>query len=200
MVDRDRMGGFCESCTSNSNIVQQVGLQGIDPPCVVCGIFTTPAIWEGRLYTSAVRDVVNSYEITNGQVSSTPISASNHKVGYPGASPAVSSNGSQDGVVWIIDASSHGTKSGMLWQKWQDGIALEPTLPRSKKGPAVLYAYDASNLTGELWNSSQAPNNCDQAGDAVKFTVPTVANGRVYVGTQNELTVDGLLPTDDVTR
>jgi hypothetical protein len=189
LVDRDKMGGHCDGCSSNSNIVQQIGLQGIDPPCVMCGMFTTPAVWEGHLYISAVRDSLKSYEIRDGRISATAVSASDHKIGFPGASPTVSARGATNGIVWVIDASLHGTPQGGVWIDGKPTTAWKA----GKKGPAVLRAYDALNLAKELWNSSQAANNRDQAGNAVKFSVPTVANGKVYVGTQNELTVYGLL-------
>ena len=90
--------------------------------------------------------------------------------------PSISSQGTSNGIVWAIDATQFGIPGS-------HGL-----------GPAVLHAYDASNLATDLWNSSQAPNSRDQAGDAVKFTVPTVANGRVYIGTRSTVEVYGLLP------
>jgi hypothetical protein len=72
--------------------------------------------------------------------------------------------------------SSQGTSNGIVW-------AIE-----RHSGTAVLHAYDATNLGNELWNSGGS------AGPAVKFTVPTVANGKVYIGTATEIDVYGLSP------
>jgi hypothetical protein len=88
-----------------------------------------------------------------------------------------------NGILWAIDSSAYGPPSS------------------AGTGPAILHAYDATNLAIELWNSSQAAGGRDIAGDAVKFTVPTVANGKVYVSTRGnyttvlgEVDVYGLLP------
>ena len=86
-----------------------------------------------------------------------------------GATVSVSSNGSNNGIVWEIDNTNHRTS-----------------------GPAILRAYDASNVSTELYDSTQAGSR-DTAGLALKFTVPTIAAGKVFVGTSNELDIYGLL-------
>jgi hypothetical protein len=91
-----------------------------------------------------------------------------------GATPSLSANGNSNGIVWEIDNSSY-----------------NGTNP-SASGVAVLHAYDATNVANELYNSSQAGTR-DQAGLALKFTVPTIANGRVFASTANELDIYGLL-------
>jgi hypothetical protein len=84
---------------------------------------------------------------------------------YPGTAPAISANGSSNGIVWAHENTS----------------------------PAVLHAYDASNLAHELYNSSQAAGGRDQFGAGNKFITPTIADGRVFVGTTNGVAVFGLL-------
>ena len=103
-----------------------------------------------------------------------PTSQSNASSAFPGLTPAISASGTSNGIVWTVDSSKSGT----------NGAAA---------GPAILYAFDPSNLANELWDSTQAAGNRDQAGNAVKFVVPTVANGKVYVGGVSTLTVYGLL-------
>ena len=95
----------------------------------------------------------------------TPASSqSSTSYGFPGSSPSVSSLGTSDGIVWALNNTNYCT----------------PQSPGC--GPAVLHAYNASSLTSDLWNSSMV--SADAAGNAVKFTVPTIANGKVYVGTR----------------
>ena len=132
-------------------------------------IFTSPAYYNGNVYINAVGDVLRQYQIENGKLVG-PVAVSSETFGYPGANLSISADGSSDGIVWSLENS--GTR----------------TVP----GVAVLHAYNAANVGQELYNSNQAGTR-DQPGDAVKFAVPTIANGKVYVGTQTGLTVYGLL-------
>ena len=131
-------------------------------------VYGTPATWQGNLYFWATYDGLRIFPMNNGLVEP-PIAISSYSLASPGASPVISSNGSTNGIVWALDTSKSMTS-----------------------GPAVLHALDALTAV-ELYNSTQSSTR-DQAGNAVRFAVPTVANGKVYVGTQSELDVYGLLP------
>jgi hypothetical protein len=132
------------------------------------GIFATPAFWQNTLYLGPINDHVKAYAFnsTTGKFATSPSSQGPGTSGFPGSTPSVSSLGASNGIVW--------------------------TIQRVSGGAAVLYAFDATNLATELWNSGTNPP--DNAGQSVKFTVPTVANGKVYVGTAGEISVYGLSP------
>jgi hypothetical protein len=165
LVDRDNMSGFN---AGGDLVVQEVTVIG--GSCITCGIFSTPAFWEGKLYVVAIGDVLKQYTLANASL--TPALQAGDVFGYPGATPAISSNGAANGIVWVVNTSNNGTSTG------------------GGNGPAILYAYDATNLD-KLFSSPTS--GAGAAGNAVKFTVPTVANGKVYVGTQTDLSVFGLL-------
>jgi len=161
LVDRDNMGKFHSG--DDSQIVQSFS---VSPE----GFFSTPAFWENNIYIAGNGDFLKAFRLSGGLLSTTPTSQSSAFFGYPGATPAISSNGSTNGIVWVLQTEGFATFE-----------------------PAILRAYDATDLSVEVYNSTLAGPR-DQAGPAVKFAVPTVANGRVYVGTGNEVTVYGPLP------
>jgi hypothetical protein len=150
---------------------------------VSTGLFCTPSFWQNALYLAgSIQGAGNGdrlkrlvFNPSNGQVNTSPASQSAFTFNFPGATPSISSQGTSDGIVWAVD-SSHSDPN----------VDFAP-------GPAILFAYDATDLSNELWDSSQASGNRDQAGGAVKFMVPTVANGRVYIATRTELDVYGLM-------
>jgi hypothetical protein len=116
-----------------------------------------------------------------------PDSQSSNTFNYPSVTPSISSQGATNGIAWAVDGSLYGYAVG-------GGACQLLPIPPACTGPAILHAYDATNLATELWNSTQAANNHDRAGNAVKFVPPTVANGKVYLGTRTEIDVYGLLP------
>src|SRR5438309_3478333 len=170
LVDRDNMSGFN---AGGDQVVQEVTVIG--GSCTTCGIFSTPAFWEGKLYVVAIGDVLKQYTLADASL--TPALQAGDVFGYPGATPAISSDGAANGIVWVLDTSNNPNGSG-------------------RNGPAILFAYDATNLD-KLFSSPTS--GAGAAGNAVKFTVPTVANGKVYVGTQTELSVFGLFSGSDNT-
>ena len=164
-VNRDGMGKY--NSASNQNIQTLGGLSSY-------GLFGSPAYWNGNVYFAAWNDYLRAFQVSNGTLALT--SHSSVTLAFPGATPSVSSNGTSNGIVWIIQENVP-----------NDTVITNPPT-------AVLRAYDATNLATELYDSTQAAGNRDAAGGAVKFAVPTVANGKVYVGNSNQLTVYGLLP------
>jgi chitodextrinase len=184
LLNRDNMGHF--NASNDSAAIQFWTSSG--------HAFSTPAFWNNTMFYfgAAFGGVQAGQQYTfnpaTGMFTTTPASSTSAGYGFPGATPSVSSSGSSNGIVWATDTGLYGTNDG--------GVATA--------GPAVLHAYSATNLGTELWNSSQGPGNT--AGFAVKFVVPTVANGKVYLGTRGndntngsgtifgELDVYGLLP------
>ncbi len=181
LMDRDNMGQF--QASSNNQIVQYFTATG-------GGFWGTPAFWQNSLYFAGDGDVLKqfSFDPVAGTFNTSPASQSGHAFPFPDASPSVSSQAASNGIVWAVDASLYGYASGSGGTN-----CYQVPVPASCSGPAVLHAYSATNLATEYWNSSQAGNR-DQAGNAVKFVVPTIANGKVYVGTRAEVDVYGLLP------
>ena len=127
-------------------------------------VFSMPAYFNGTVYFGAVGDALKAFPVTTAKVALTPSSQSTHNFGYPGTTPSVSANGATNGIVWAIE-----------------------------NGGAILFAFDATDLTKELYDSNQAANSRDHFSGN-KFITPMVANGKVYVGTPNSVAVFGLLP------
>ncbi len=131
-------------------------------------ILSSPSVWNNTLYLAPVGKPLQTFTFTpaTGLFTTVAGSASAESFSDRGATVTVSSQGLTNGVVWAIDIGNAGV--------------------------SVLRAYDATNLATELWNSSMVAG--DKAGGKVEFAVPTVANGKVYIGTTTEITVYGLLP------
>jgi hypothetical protein len=164
VINRDNMGQF--QLTDHVIQVVQTGTQQFD------NIFSTPTLWNGTIYYHCEQDVVKAYswDSSTGMISVHPVMQGTVVYGTHGSTSSLSANGSSDAILWEIESTNVHTG-----------------------GPAILHAYDATDLDNQLYNSQQDEAR-DMAGPAVKFTVPTVADGHVYVGTGSELDIYGLLP------
>ena len=162
LVDRDNMGRFNGTAGPNLIVQQFNGGPGGDRD-------VTPAFFNNTLYIIDSNSRIGAYKIANASFNTTPVESPDTYDNKGGATASISANGTNDAIVWTIYNTGGQT----------------PTTP------SVLRAYNATNLTQELYTSDQNPAR-DSAGDAVKFTLPTIANGKVYVGGQYSVTVYGL--------
>jgi len=171
VLNRENLGRYNPPCPDSAARVQVVPVGDVS-------ILSTPLFWNNFIYVAAGNGRLKAFPMDGGAVNPAPLpSQSPELLGPQGATPVVSWNGTNtnNAIIWLIDTS------GAL------------TTPPNPNTPAILRAFDAGNLSHEIYNSAMVPSR-DAAGLAVKFTVPTVANGKVYVGTQTELDVYGLLP------
>jgi hypothetical protein len=129
------------------------------------GIWSTPAYFNGRIYYGPVNGTLKAFTVASAMLSAAPSSESSTQFTYPGTAPSVSANGTADGIVWAHENTN----------------------------PAVLHAYDATNLANELYNSNQAAGGRDHFGAGNKFISPMIAGGKVFVGTTASVAVFGLL-------
>src|SRR5665213_411672 len=164
LLNTANMGKYNSS--SDSQIVQ--ALVG-----KVQGQWSSPAYFNGMIYFIACQnqgggsDVIKQFAISGTSITTTPAAQGSTAYTYPGATPTVSANGTNNGIVWAIQSSAYGSS-----------------------GAAVLHAYNATNVAQEFYNSSQLLSR-DNPGAAVEFTLPTVVNGKVYVGGQYAMSVFG---------
>ena len=133
------------------------------------GSFGAPAYWNGHVYYLCREDVLKDFALVNGNLSLKNKADPDSVFAGTGATPTISANGTKDGIVWVLECRNPG------------------------ESLAALYAYDATDVSKELYSSRQVKE--DHAGTGIRFAIPTVADGRVFVGTKGEVDVYGLLGT-----
>jgi hypothetical protein len=161
LIDRDNMGKF----DPNTDHVVQENV-------VLTSTLDTAAYLAGTFYYACHDLPGEAFSILHGAFNPVPTSKTPDLFSYPGSTPSISANVSNNRIVWLIDTHSN-----------------------------QLRAYDARNLGVELYTSAQAANGRDRLNPPTKFAVPTIADGRVYVGTQkNVIVAYGLLhpPTESL--
>jgi len=169
VIDRDNMGGFSPTV---DQVVETI-------PFANVGTWSSPAWWNGTMYLGGAvdpplntPDALKAYDLNpvTGMLPASPNSETAMLFKYPAPTPSISANGNSNGIIWVLQENNY----------------------QLIKGQAVLLAYDATNLANLLYSSAQNSAR-DAPGSPVKFVVPTIANGKVYIATQNQLSVFGLL-------
>ena len=168
VLNRDNLGRYNAGGRGNPQIIQEISGQ-------LKQQMGTAAYWSGRVYFGAgispLKEGIKAFAIRNGVLSATPVSQTAAIYHLTRSTVSISANGNGNGIAWAVDNDAYYS---------------------AQQGPAVLHAYDAKNLARELYNSNQRFAR-DNPGQASKFTVPTIAGGKVFVGTASQLSVYGLI-------
>jgi len=171
VVDRDNMGKF--NPNNNNAIYQEIA--GALP----LGVWANPAYFNNTVYYGPVAGALKAYPIVNARLAASPSSQTTNTFGYPGTFPVVSANGTSNAIVWAVEYNP-------LSRSTARGNHLG-------SNPSILHAYDATNLAKELYNSNQAEGGRDQFGIGIRFIVPVIVNGKVFIGTPKGVVEFGLL-------
>ena len=188
VIDQDHMGQFhgypgALQCSTNAETrtdIDQI-MQEL-PSMSTGGFFGIPGYWAGTarsgqlVYIGEAGDHLKSFQVSGDILSARATAQTPETFTFPGVTPSISSNKDipGTGIVWVISPASCG------------GPGCAPS------GPGVLRAYNATNISDELYNSGENFTR-DRLDSYVKFSVPAIANGRVFVGTQTSLNIYGLL-------
>jgi hypothetical protein len=167
LLNRENLGGYNPNNTTDPGEAAKVG-----------GVWGAPAYWNGNVYVWGQGDFLKAFSFANGVLSANPTSTSSQGAAPNGGTysptPSVSANGTTNGIVWSLVTDNAQTQ-----------------------GRAILYAHDATNVAKLLYSSGSVGNESnftrDNPGNSVKFIVPTVTNGKVYVGSESQFSVFGLL-------
>jgi hypothetical protein len=163
LVDRDNMGHFSPLADTSVQTLDNIFPFGTPLP----GNYSSPVLFNGVVYFGPINDNVQGFTLSNGLLSTSATTRTATAFGFPGASIAISANGTSNAILWATE----------------------------KRGasPGALHAYNPANLQIEYYNSDQAGSR-DALDSVAKFTVPLVINGKVFVLSEGRLTVYGLLP------
>jgi len=165
VLNRDQLGGYVAGGSYSTNALQDI--TGVVPQAK--GFWSTPAYWNGNVYMWAENNVPMLFKLNGGVMDTQPDSQSSITSAFPDPTFSISSDGTQNGIAWAVRSDQFNTK-----------------------GPGVLYAWDANNLTSTIYQSDTNASR-DNVGPANKFSIPVVTNGKVYVAAQKEVDVYGLL-------
>ena len=161
LLDQTNLGHF----NSTSDLIVQGISNSAANAKAANMMFSSPAYFNGSIYVANNGLGVKAYSIANASINTNAKSTSTATFAKS-ATPTISANGTNNGIVWALNIDGFGSTS------------------------AILYALNATNLSQQLYSSSQLPGR-DAAGVAVHFTAPSVANGKVYVPGWDKVSVYG---------
>ena len=161
LIDRDAMASPHFQSGSDSQILQEF-MAGYG------GMWSPASYFNNFIYIQPCTTALVSFSIAAGVINPYATAQSPASVGIYNGGPVISANGTNNAIVWVMNSAAF-----------------------ASSGAGVLYAYNATNVSQMLYNSSQLATR-DNPGGAVKLTTPTVAGGKVYVPAEYALSVYGV--------